>query len=65
VSLAPGGTNGNPRELRQNRILLAYLHEARGNQEKADRVWSTLSPESVSRATSAIGSGLTDQTVAR
>jgi hypothetical protein len=65
ASLALGGTNGNPCELRQNRLLLAYVHEARGNQEKADRVWSTLSPESESRATSAIGSGLTDQTAAR
>jgi hypothetical protein len=41
-ALLAEGQNGNPSRVRQTRLMLAYLHEAQGDEQKASGIWSSL-----------------------
>jgi hypothetical protein len=65
ATLADVRTGPDPCKIRQSRLLLAYLHEAKGNQAMAERVWTGVNSEALPRAASAPGPGVVDQTAAR
>jgi hypothetical protein len=67
LQLRLAGTEFSPLagDVRRCRLLLAYLYEARGAQEMADRIWSSLSPAAPAGTISANGPGVADRTVAR
>jgi hypothetical protein len=46
VRLTRGGKALDPTEARLSRLLLAYIHEAKGAQKLADRFWSSLDTQS-------------------
>jgi hypothetical protein len=65
AQLARGGSALAPTEANLCRLLLAYLHEARGATDEAEHQWSALDPASPAKAPPVPETGIAGRTASR